>query len=90
MGIGKQVVVVAGRRCGRLCHHRMPLPPPRVTPLLPAAAAISARACISVQPRVLVPGQREGMEASLYRLLPNAHRKSLPRSCVCVFVAARV
>ena len=67
-----------------------PLPPLRVAPLLPAAAVISARACISAQPRMLVPGQREGMEASLYRLLPNAHRKSLPRSCACVFVAARV
>ena len=66
MGTGQQAVVVAGRRCGRLCHHRMPLPPPRVAPLLPAAAAISALACISVQPRVLVPGQREGMEASLW------------------------
>ena len=41
-----------------------PLPPPRVAPLL--AAAISARACISAQPRMLVPGQREGMEASLW------------------------
>ena len=43
-----------------------PLPPPLVAPLLPAAAAISARACISAQPRMLVPGQREGMEASLW------------------------
>ena len=25
-----------------------------------------------------------------HRLLPSAHRKSLPRSCACVFVAARV
>ena len=46
MGTGQQAVVVAGRRCGRLCHHRVwrrcfrpPLPSRR----LPASA--SSRGC---------------------------------------------
>ena len=72
-----------------------PLPPPIVAPLLPAAAAISARACISAQPRMLVPGQREGMEASLwpmsrpvpqlqsFRVISAMTRSPVSRFCPC-------